>query len=141
MKSIYEQSYQVEPVYSIDISIDLITGKRRRIESPELSINSTSIYLQCTVFYLDGNGDKIISERLKSYQKRLSADNKESGPWVNPLNGERYEIVDNEVPDDAVLRYTFLKNIFNGNNPVHLKAMIESFVANADAEPYKEFDI
>lgn len=158
MKNIDQLEYPIVPVYEFDISSCPITGKNRKIEAPELSINSWSIFLSCTIFYCDEDGNKITGvERLKPYQFRLKADNNAEGPWVDATTGERVEVttetieveqgeeviekVIRVVPDNAITRYEFLLTILKSRQPIDITGLVEAFVANADDAPYKEFDI
>jgi hypothetical protein len=133
--------------YAVEISQDPGAGNRdREIDVFELSINGTSIFLSCTVFFLDENGERVVNERNKPYEHRLYCDR--NGPFVNPQTGDRTDPIYDTDPESSsygeiingvVSRYVFLTEILpfpkqhNFTLYVHaIEALEMQFIYNAD---------
>lgn len=118
-------------LFEKEISPDPILGFRRLYEIDELSINSNSIFLHGSVFYLNIDGSKIT--KLKPYNIRLEAE-KGKAPFVNPNTGAYTEPVydsNNNITNNVISRYDYLNIIFDYVSLI-VGDEVDEFVNKAD---------
>jgi len=75
-----------------NISNDPATGLKRKVEVVNLSFGSKGVQLDCEVFYLDTDGNKLEGKRFAPYIVPIKAgtgmDHKDS-PVINPATGQK----------------------------------------------------
>jgi len=89
----------ITPYFSdISISTDPISGLPRNLDITIFTIIEGELHLHCRVYYLDENGERIITQRLRGYDRLLRATNQSRLGQTGSLETQK-EIIDiiNEV--------------------------------------------
>ncbi len=138
MKHISELVRPQAPVWIVDISNDPITNLKRTLEADALFIASWGIVLRGMIIFKNDLDEIITAGRYKSYFISLTAGLDETGPFIDPTNGNRvYPDADGMVPDNTILRYDGL--MYKLNSDVNINTEVLNYIAAADLNG--EFDV
>lgn len=138
MKNISEFNIEQEELWALEISLDPVTGQRRKVIGNKFEWDKNAIVLHCTVLFLKQDGTVNENKRFAGYKVYLTCYNNSNGPFIDPSTGDVVlPDANNEVPSDSKTRFSAIVTMSEDFSI--FKNIVLGFKQSADSNG--EFDI